>query len=215
MSTNKSPFVQTKQFYSTRFSPYSLPPSHWTQTQPPPPIPPPLPFNRFSPQFYSRLGEFTASNTSSPNISTTSSGYSTSAEDSGIHDEKLTIKKENEISIENKSPKVPTDLSIENLIKPSSSAVAATGINWNNMVLPTDNIYEMATRILFASVKWARTQRSFLSLPFSDQAVLLEDGWSDLFILTAAETKFITNESMLSTLPLNTKIKSFKFKACF
>jgi hypothetical protein len=63
------------------------------------------------------------------------------------------------------------------------------------MIAPTDNIYEMATRILFSSVKWTRTQRSFLTLPFSDQALLLEDAWSDLFILTAIETKFITNES--------------------
>ena len=88
-------------------------------------------------------------------------------------------------------------LSIANLIKPTTPNQQQQGsIIWNHMMIaPTDNIYEMATRILFTSVKWTRTQRSFLTLPFSDQALLLEDAWSDLFILTAIETKFITNES--------------------
>jgi hypothetical protein len=168
--------------------------------------------NRFSPSF------ITANNTAaafratsefvvtSPNISTTSSGYST-AEDScvqDVHDSsssikstKASIKKEScdgetsKISSPKKS--VPTDLSVANLLKPTVQSQQV--INWNHMVMPTENVYEMATRILFTSVKWARTQRSFLSLPFSDQAVLLEDGWSDLFILTAAETKLISNES--------------------
>lgn len=37
------------------------------------------------------------------------------------------------------------------------------------------------------SVKWARNIPSFLQLPFRDQAILLEESWSDLFILSAAQ----------------------------
>ena len=50
-----------------------------------------------------------------------------------------------------------------------------------------ENIYETAARLLFMSVKWARNIPSFLQLPFRDQAILLEESWSELFILSAAQ----------------------------
>ncbi|ELT91492.1 hypothetical protein CAPTEDRAFT_53417, partial [Capitella teleta] len=53
--------------------------------------------------------------------------------------------------------------------------------------LAADNIYETAARLLFMSVKWARNIPSFLQLPFRDQAILLEESWSELFILSAAQ----------------------------
>ncbi|KAJ8038578.1 Nuclear receptor subfamily 2 group E member 1 [Holothuria leucospilota] len=37
------------------------------------------------------------------------------------------------------------------------------------------------------TVKWARGLPAFLSLPFRDQAILLEEGWCDLFVLGAAQ----------------------------
>ncbi len=51
----------------------------------------------------------------------------------------------------------------------------------------SENIYETAARLLFMSVKWARNIPSFLQLPFRDQAILLEESWSELFILSAAQ----------------------------
>ena len=50
-----------------------------------------------------------------------------------------------------------------------------------------ENIYETAARLLFMSVKWARNIPSFLQLPFRDQAILLEETWSELFLLSAAQ----------------------------
>ncbi|XP_064635282.1 photoreceptor-specific nuclear receptor-like [Lineus longissimus] len=50
-----------------------------------------------------------------------------------------------------------------------------------------ESIYETAARLLFMSVKWARNIPSFLQLPFRDQAILLEESWSELFILSAAQ----------------------------
>ena len=146
--------------------------------------------NKFSPSFYSSFtkqigtsstiqNEFTVS-TTSPNISTTSSGYST-AEDSVVHDDSSSkIKKEDDLEVSPKKIKTETkdlSLSIANLIKPTTPNQQQQGsIIWNHMMIaPTDNIYEMATRILFTSVKWTRTQRSFLTLPFSDQALALDD----------------------------------------
>lgn len=46
-----------------------------------------------------------------------------------------------------------------------------------------DKIYESATRYLYMSVSWARNIPTFLELPFRDQAILLEESWSELFTL--------------------------------
>ena len=46
-----------------------------------------------------------------------------------------------------------------------------------------DKIYESSVRILYMSVSWARSIPTFLELPFPDQALLLEESWSELFIL--------------------------------
>ncbi|XP_050395148.1 nuclear receptor subfamily 2 group E member 1-like [Patella vulgata] len=51
----------------------------------------------------------------------------------------------------------------------------------------TENVFETAARLLFMSVKWARNIPSFLQLPFRDQAILLEESWSELFILSASQ----------------------------
>ncbi|XP_078605318.1 photoreceptor-specific nuclear receptor-like isoform X1 [Branchiostoma floridae x Branchiostoma japonicum] len=50
-----------------------------------------------------------------------------------------------------------------------------------------DNMYETAARLLFIVVKWARNIPSFLQLPFRDQAILLEEAWNELFVLSAAQ----------------------------
>ena len=48
-------------------------------------------------------------------------------------------------------------------------------------------ICEAAARLLFMSVKWAKNVPAFISLPFRDQVVLLEEGWRELFVLGAAQ----------------------------
>ncbi|XP_071821715.1 nuclear receptor subfamily 2 group E member 1-like isoform X2 [Apostichopus japonicus] len=53
--------------------------------------------------------------------------------------------------------------------------------------VPDESIPECAARLLFMTVKWARGLPAFLSLPFRDQAILLEEGWCDLFVLGAAQ----------------------------
>lgn len=50
-----------------------------------------------------------------------------------------------------------------------------------------EQLHETAARLLFASVRWARSLPSFLQLAFRDQAILLEESWSELFLLTAAQ----------------------------
>ncbi|XP_071493523.1 photoreceptor-specific nuclear receptor-like [Diadema antillarum] len=50
-----------------------------------------------------------------------------------------------------------------------------------------DSIYESSARLLFMAVKWAKTLPSFSGLPFRDQVILLEEAWSELFLLCAIQ----------------------------
>lgn len=76
-------------------------------------------------------------------------------------------------------------------------------------VSSADTIYETSARLLFMAVKWAKNLPSFASLPFRDQAILLEEAWSELFLLNAVQwclplessPLFSTNE--LTTLTLS------------
>ncbi|NWX54656.1 N2F1B protein, partial [Promerops cafer] len=51
-----------------------------------------------------------------------------------------------------------------------------------------DNICELAARLLFSTVEWARNIPFFPDLPLSDQVALLRLSWSELFVLNAAQS---------------------------
>ncbi|KAL7292452.1 hypothetical protein TKK_0014033 [Trichogramma kaykai] len=67
----------------------------------------------------------------------------------------------------------------------------------NFSLLPTENINELAAKLLFLAVKWPRSISSFLQLSYRDQAILLEESWFELFVLTAAQWNFPVEESQL------------------
>ena len=48
-------------------------------------------------------------------------------------------------------------------------------------------VYEIATRLLFLTVDWTRNIQAFRTLETSDQLVLLQSSWSDLFMLGVAQ----------------------------
>ncbi|CAH1972475.1 unnamed protein product [Acanthoscelides obtectus] len=50
-----------------------------------------------------------------------------------------------------------------------------------------ETVYETSARLLFMAVKWAKNLPSFASLPFRDQVILLEESWSELFLLNAIQ----------------------------
>nr|WIM36149.1 hormone receptor 51 [Pyrrhocoris apterus] len=52
---------------------------------------------------------------------------------------------------------------------------------------PHETVYETSARLLFMAVKWAKNLPSFASLPFRDQVILLEECWSELFLLNAVQ----------------------------
>uniref|UniRef100_A0ABA3LBX1 Nuclear receptor subfamily 2, group F, member 6b n=2 Tax=Gadus morhua TaxID=8049 RepID=A0ABA3LBX1_GADMO len=51
-----------------------------------------------------------------------------------------------------------------------------------------DNICELAARLLFSTIEWARNIPYFPELPVSEQVALLRLSWSELFILNAAQS---------------------------
>ncbi|XP_015903359.1 photoreceptor-specific nuclear receptor [Parasteatoda tepidariorum] len=63
---------------------------------------------------------------------------------------------------------------------------------------PLDTIYEAAAKLLFFSIRWMRGIPSFLQLGFRDQAILLEESWCDVFVLSAAQWGFPLQEGFLS-----------------
>lgn len=53
--------------------------------------------------------------------------------------------------------------------------------------LPAESVYESAAKLLFMSIKWAKSVPSFLQLHDPDQTLLLEDSWAQLFVIGLAQ----------------------------
>ncbi|XP_053722272.1 COUP transcription factor 2-like [Synchiropus splendidus] len=56
-----------------------------------------------------------------------------------------------------------------------------------NNIMGIENICELAARMLFSAVEWARNIPFFPDLQVSDQVALLRLTWSELFVLNAAQ----------------------------
>jgi len=56
-----------------------------------------------------------------------------------------------------------------------------------NVPKSPDAIYDLSLRILHSTITWARNIPTFIELPFKDQALLLEESWVDLFLLSLAQ----------------------------
>ncbi|KAL6437213.1 hypothetical protein ACFW04_005041 [Cataglyphis niger] len=97
-----------------------------------------------------------------------------------------------DIRIESKEELVNTRLA-----PPVITSVSSEYMMQSLSLLPTENIYEFAAKLLFFAVRWARSIHSFLQLPYRDQTILLEESWSELFVLTAAQWSFPVDETTL------------------
>ena len=57
-----------------------------------------------------------------------------------------------------------------------------------NQIMGIENICELAARLLFSAVEWARNIPFFPDLQITDQVALLRLSWSELFVLNAAQS---------------------------
>ncbi|XP_069078394.1 photoreceptor-specific nuclear receptor isoform X2 [Pleurodeles waltl] len=64
-----------------------------------------------------------------------------------------------------------------------------------------ESIYETSARLLFMAVKWAKNLPVFSNLPFRDQVILLEEAWSELFLLCAIQWSMPLENCPLLSVP--------------
>ena len=88
------------------------------------------------------------------------------------------------------TPKYP-DIKYPHELKPSVTPPTIEAPPPPTVTPPTtllsENINEMAARLLFMNVKWAQHVPAFTSLPYRDQMLLLEESWRELFVLSSAQ----------------------------
>ncbi|XP_074532987.1 photoreceptor-specific nuclear receptor [Halichoeres trimaculatus] len=70
----------------------------------------------------------------------------------------------------------------------------------------SETAYETSAQLLFMSVKWAKNLPAFAHLPFRDQVILLEEAWSEMFLLCAIQWSLPLDNSPFLTLSQQSKI---------
>lgn len=58
-------------------------------------------------------------------------------------------------------------------------------------------LYDSSIQLLYMSVTWARNVQLFADLPFCDQAILLEESWTELFILNVVHHRLPVDNTIL------------------
>lgn len=104
------------------------------------------------------------------------------AEDLESEDEQQKKNEENQaISVSVSAEPSPLSTPAANIFSQQNHASFASHLS------PNESIYESAAKLLFMSIKWARSVPSFLQLQDGDQTLLLEDSWAQLFIIGLAQ----------------------------
>lgn len=70
------------------------------------------------------------------------------------------------------------------------------------------SLYDSATKLLFLSIRWAKSIPSFNQLPMNDQKSLLLDSWAELFIVAAAQWELIFDGETVTSFPFLTHIQN-------
>jgi Ligand-binding domain of nuclear hormone receptor len=65
----------------------------------------------------------------------------------------------------------------------------------------TQSLYESATKLLFVSIRWAKSIPSFNQLSMSDQKRLLNESWAELFVIAACQWGLSVDEEAQTKAP--------------
>lgn len=92
-------------------------------------------------------------------------------------------------SSQNNGTSTPTSSSGPNSSSTPTTSSASTGnpTSGSQLGMGIDNICELAARLLFSAVEWARSIPFFPDLQVTDQVALLRLTWSELFVLNASQ----------------------------
>lgn len=61
----------------------------------------------------------------------------------------------------------------------------------------TQSLYDSASKILFLAIRWAKSIPSFSQLPIQEQKKLLNNSWSELFVIAAAQWGLIIDDEVV------------------
>lgn len=66
--------------------------------------------------------------------------------------------------------------------------------------MPAELVCEAAARLLFMSIKWAKSLPAFVGLPTTDQLALIRASWAELFVLGAAQFRLPIVDDLVTSL---------------
>lgn len=98
-----------------------------------------------------------------------------------------------EMFLDHPPPKLPQSFMLKEDEVTSTEVTSSAGGSspafnpHSSSLLRQEAVYESAAKLLFLAVRWARSIQSFLQLPIHDQRKLLENSWSQLFVITASQ----------------------------
>lgn len=108
------------------------------------------------------------------------------AQNAGDPSSKITKDKENEVTSSEELPPMSDSLRMKS----------------------TQSLYDSATKLLFLSIRWAKSIPSFNQLPVIDQKSLLNDSWAELFIVAAAQWGFTFDAEIVASFPFLKHVQS-------
>lgn len=101
----------------------------------------------------------------------------------------------------------------ENEVTSSEEIPSSDTLRMKSTQSQSQSLYDSATKLLFLSIRWAKSIPSFNQLPMHEQKTLLNQSWAELFVIAAAQWGLVINDEQLATSPslklLQSVIKQF------
>lgn len=69
----------------------------------------------------------------------------------------------------------------------------------STLLKSTQSLYDSATKLLFLSIRWAKSIPSFNQLPINDQKRLLNESWAELFIIAASQWGLSIDDEIIAS----------------
>lgn len=73
----------------------------------------------------------------------------------------------------------------------------------------SQSLYDTATKLLFLSIRWAKSIPSFHQLPLTDQKRLLNESWAELFVIAASQWGLSIDDELLETSSYLKRLQTF------
>jgi len=123
----------------------------------------------------------------SANVSSTSSGYSSTSDETSAQN----------TSNESIRTESAEDVNSAETTSNASKLSTAHIMNWIKNEPSSENCSsEATTKTVYTALKWARSQKNLNSLVANDQALLVNESLAELFVLQMAENKLSVNDGM-------------------